>query len=280
MKKRLHFWPEGSALCILICILIWTRSLLAAVIIALIVLVLIHGYVHVPDNSACAMFLLDNYLTSVGPGHHFVLWPIIKWGDSIDTRYVQARCDLDEASSDDRVIFSISLLFSYRFVPQRIRDRQKAHEFISFGEKGRSLFAKEIARNSALYIVRRFTHLQIMTGTQQALIQGQIAQETAQRLAPLGMDLLTTSFRATFQGPQELNEAYVQQQAARPTAQSMITHMTELVMELKRYGTPELQHYIDLLMVRVMNNRNTEPLSALLAREWFHRSRGNSGNIP
>ncbi len=275
MKSLFRFWPEMVAVGLCIVIAIWF-GFWVSILIDLAWLVVIHGHVHVEDNSSLPIYFLGNYLEFVGPGHHFVLWPFVSRGDPIDTRYALTQCELRDANSDDKIIFTIRLEFAFRFVPQQIRDRQKAHELISSGPGGRNLAALEAARNAALYIVRRFTHIQLMTGTQQALIQGQIVQETAQRLAPAGMDILTTSFRVTFIGPQDLSQAYIQQQAAKPNAQGMVAHMIEVLDVLNNYGTSEIRQYLDLLMVRIMGTQNTDPLSALLAREWFNHSRGGS----
>ncbi len=172
------------------------------------------------------------------------------------------------------------MYFSFRFWPRTVSSRQYAHELIASGPSGQECTAWEAARGAALYVVRHYDHAQLMTGGQQSHIQDRISQETDRRLVTAGIQLQTTGFRVTFEGPTTLNSAYVQQQAALPNAQGATIHMSQVLEVLRKYGSPELQQYLDLLMVRLMGNQHADPLSALLAREWFRSSRLNSIGTP
>ena len=74
--------------------------------------------------------------------------------------------------------------------------------------------------------------------------------------------------------------AFIQQQAARPAAQSTVISMVEVLTQLKQYGTPEMQRYLDLLMIQAVRHQNIDPLSALVAQEWFRRAHNAAGSIP
>jgi len=230
------------------------------------------GHVHVPDNMCCPKYRLGNYVSCVGPGHHFGAWPFDYWGELIDTRYSSTECWIENAYSTDRAPFKLKILFSYRFLPNMIKVTQVAQELISIGSSGREITAQNVAQAAALYIIRSQSHIQLFSGFQQTLIQGQIAQETAIRLEKVGLEVSLQSYRVFFTGPKEIDMAFTAEHASRPNVQAELTHLKEFLDTLRRYSTPEVQQYIDLFMVRQIGNQKTDPLSAMLAREWFQSS--------
>lgn len=231
-----------------------------------------HGHVHVPDNMCCPKYRLGNYIYCVGPGHHFVTWPFDTWGELIDTRYTSTECWIENAYSTDRAPFKLKILFSYRFQPDLIKSPQVAQELISIGASGREITARTAAQSAALYITRNQGHIQLFSGFQQTLIQGQIAQETAIRLEKVGLEISFQSYRVFFTGPKEIDMAFTAEHASRPNVQAELTHLKEFLDTFRKYATPEVQQYIDLYMVRQLGNQKTDPLSAMLAREWFQKS--------
>jgi hypothetical protein len=230
------------------------------------------GHVHVPDNMCCPKYRFGNYISCVGPGHHFGAWPVDTWGELIDTRYSSTECWFENAYSTDRAPFKLTLLFSYRFKPDLIKSPQVAQEFISIGTSGREISAQTVAQSAALYIIRSQSHIQLFSGFQQTLIQGQVAQETAVRLEKVGLEVSLQSFRVFFTGPKEIDMAFTAEHASRPNVQAELTHLKEFLDTFRKYATPEVQQYIDLYMVRQLGNQKTDPLSAMLAREWFQKS--------
>ncbi len=280
MKAALRLWPELAGFSLGLFALGWGVNWFIALLITLLWLLLVHGHVHVPDNVDTAVYFLGNYVSCIGPGHHFVLWPFFLVRERVSTALVQTSCKVSNASSRDRVPFTITLDYSYRFWPRTVGGRQYAHELIASGPSGQEATSWEAARGAALCVIRQFEHAQIMTGGLQNGIQDRVAQETDRRLIAAGIRIQTAAFRASFEGPSTLNSAYVQQQAALPSAQGTMVHMSQVLDVLRRYGPSELQQYLDLLMVRLMGNQNSDPLSALLAREWFRSSRANSAGSP
>jgi hypothetical protein len=280
MKNLLNLWPEISAACLGFFTFHLSRIWILSIILSFLWLILIRGHIHVTDNSELPLFIMGNYFGCVGPGHHFVAWPFVLWGDPIDTRYTLTECEVANATSADQMPFKIILQFSHRFLPDHINDRQRAQEIISGGPLGRTVIAQETAKNAALYITRGYSHMQLMTGTQQALIQGQIAQETAQRLDSAGMEIQTTSFRTTFEGPKELEAAFISKHVASPAAESVLIRIKKLVPEIRNHGPQDLGQYIDLIMAEYIGRQDVDPLYAMLAKDWFNSSRKAVGGKP
>lgn len=270
--KNSPFLLAGTLICIWIFSILVSRNWLIATTVVLGCIFMVKGYMHVPDNTCRPRYLFGNYVCSDGPGHHFGAWPFVYWGELIDTRYASTECWIENAYSTDRTPFKLKILFSYRFQPDLIKSPQMAQELISIGTSGREITARTAAQSAALYITRNQGHIQLFSGFQQTLIQGQIAQETSMRLEKAGIEISFQSFRVFFTGPKEIDMAFTAEHASRPNVQAELTHLKEFLDTLRKYATPEVQQYIDLHMVRQLGNQKTDPLSAMLAREWFQNS--------